>query len=233
MPSRARLDARIALARCIDYKSVMTTALILAASGDALLDDGRPATIVPLPHGETRVAARELVRPGAHVAIVLAGDEGDGETPDFTIEDAIWGVAPRHVADRAGFRRRYRTHRARAETLLESRVFAPLWRRGQRCAIPLTGFSWWSRDAGGTFSRGSSHAHGAQAVLACGLYVPALAPDGSDMSAAIVVRESGNARLQPLLLPLAALTRWLDPASADAADLLAALPDARWSDAPR
>lgn len=207
----------------------MATALILAASGDALLEDGRPATIVPLPCGTARVAARELVRPGARIAILLGDADDASETPGVMVEDATWGVAPRHVADRAAFRRRYHTHRARAESLEQSRVFAPLWRRGQRCAIPLTGFGWWSRD-GDAFARGSSHAAGGHCVLACGLYIPALAPDGSDLSAAILVRESRNGRLQPLLLPREQLERWLDPASVDAARLLVELPDASWTD---
>lgn len=204
----------------------MTNALLLAPSDDALLGDGRPATRVPLPRGETLVAARELVKPGAHIALVLAPDREDRE---WRVEDAVWGLAPRHVADRAAFRRRYRTHRVREDLLAQSRVFAPPWRRGQRCAIPLTGFAWWRRDDRGV-RRGIAHA--SSCVLAAGLYVPAAAPDGSDMSAALVVRGTHD-RLEPIVLPPASLEGWLARGPDEAMQMLAQLRDHPWRDQTR
>jgi len=173
------------------------TAITLSARPDVLLDDGRPGLTLPLADAPT-IAARH-VRPGQPVAIVLASDGV------AMLEEARWGIAPRHVADGRAFVRRYRTHRVFVERVGESRVFAPLWRRGQRCAIPFSAFDDFVRGEGVR-----SVAAGAPVAWAAGVYRAASEPDGSDLQAAFVLDESGG----PLVVPGPALAEWLDPAVA-------------------
>jgi putative SOS response-associated peptidase YedK len=171
----------------------MLTAIALAAQRDVLLEDGRPGLVLPLP-GAPTIAARH-VRPGQPIAVVLLRD---GEP---VLEEASWGVAPRHVGEPRKFAKRYRTHRVFVERLGESRVFAPLWRRGQRCAIPFSGYDDFVRGAGTrSVSAATPVAWGAGVFRA-----PAL-PDGSDLHAALILRDGA-----PLVVPDAALIAWLEP----------------------
>jgi putative SOS response-associated peptidase YedK len=173
-------------------RAPVLTAITLAAQRDVLLDDGRAGLVLPLPDAPT-IAARH-VRPGQPIAVVIARD---GEP---LLEEARWGVAPRHVADARAFARRYRTHRVFVERLAESRVFAPLWRRGQRCAIPFSGYDDFVRGEGARLVRApSSVAWGA------GVYRAASQPDGSDLDAAFILADGA-----PLVVPFASLLGWLD-----------------------
>lgn len=183
----------------------MLTAISLAAQRDVVLDDGRAGMVLPLPDSPT-IAARH-VRPGQPLAVVLARD---GEP---TLEEAGWGVAPRHVSDGRAFARRYRTHRVFVQRLAESRVFAPLWKRGQRCAIPLSAYDDFVRGEGVRLV-------GVPGALAwaAGVYRAPSEPDGSDLQAAVLLGGEGG----PLLVAGDDLGAWIDAAT-DAVAALALL----------
>ncbi|HET7845068.1 MAG TPA: SOS response-associated peptidase family protein [Xanthomonadales bacterium] len=173
----------------------MLTAITLAAQRDVLLDDGRAGLELPLPDRPT-IAARH-VRPGQPIAVVLLRD---GEV---LLEEANWGVAPRHVAEPRKFAKRYRTHRVFVERLGTSRVFCPLWRRGQRCAIPFSGYDDFVRGEGARLVRAP-----APVAWGAGVYRAPAQPDGSDLHAALVLDDGA-----PMLVPGEALVEWLDPAT--------------------
>jgi putative SOS response-associated peptidase YedK len=173
-------------------RAEMLTALTLAAQRDVLLEDGRPGLVLPLPDAPT-IAARH-VRPGQPIAVLLLRDH------DVVLDEAQWGVAPRHVAEPRAFARRYRTHRVFVERLAESRVFCPLWRRGQRCAIPFSGYDDRVRGAGVRVVRAES-----PVAWGAGVYRAAALPDGSDLQAALILAAG-----TPMVVPGAALREWLD-----------------------
>lgn len=175
---------------------VVLTAITIAAQRDVVLDDGRAGLALPLPDAPT-IAARH-VRPGEPIAVVLARD---GEPQ---LDEANWGVAPRHVPDGRAFAKRYRTHRVFLERLAESRVFAPLWKRGQRCAIPLSAYDDFVRGEGVRLVRVPGIV-----AWAAGVYRAPREPDGSDLEAAFVLGEGGG----PLLVAGSDLAAWLDAAT--------------------
>jgi putative SOS response-associated peptidase YedK len=171
----------------------MLTAITLAAQRDVVLEDGRAGLVLPLP-GAPTIAARH-VRPGQPLAVVLLRDA----VP--LLEEASWGIAPRHAGDARRFAKRYRTHRVFVERLGESRVFAPLWRRGQRCAIPFSGYDDYTRGEGASVVRAAL-----PVAWAAGVYRGASLPDGSDLQAAMILDRGA-----PMVVPDAALVAWLDP----------------------
>jgi len=179
----------------------MLTAIVLTAQRDVLLEDGRAGLVLPLP-GAPTIAARH-VRPGQPIAVVLMRD---GEA---LLEEASWGVAPRHVAEPRAFAKRYRTHRVFVERLGTSRVFCPLWRRGQRCAIPFSGYDDFRRGEGGSVVVAKT-----PVAWGAGVFRAPSQSDGSDLHAAMILDDGA-----PLVVPDARLLQWLDPATAPDAAL--------------
>ncbi len=53
---------------------------------------------------------------------------------------ARWGLLPRYEPEP---KTKLSTHNARIETLMTSRLFAPVWARGQRCLVIADGFYEW------------------------------------------------------------------------------------------
>lgn len=62
--------------------------------------------------------------------------------------ELIWWFIPAHAKDPDEFRRTYTTFNARVESVAESRLFGPAWRKSRRCAMPMRGYYEWQAVEG-------------------------------------------------------------------------------------
>lgn len=169
--------------------------------------------------------ARYNIAPMTDVPIVRVNAEGHRE-----LVRVRWGLVPRWAKDPTIGARMIN---ARGESVADKPSFQMPYRR-HRCLLPADGFyEWWSkpaRTAGGDASRKQpmhiGMADGALFGLA-GLFERWRSDDGNVLDTCAIVTTEANALIagihdrMPLIIAPANYERWLDPASADVADLIA------------
>jgi len=168
------------------------------------------------------------IRPTNDALVVVNGDEG------YEAHAMRFGLWEPWMDGK-----RISTFNARSETIEEKRLFAPLWRKGQRCAVPASGWYEWSGPKGGKrrwhFSLGEpdglfwfgglhrkSRSQGGDTVRSFTLLtVPANKVVGTYHST-----EKDPGGRMPVILDGEDLPRWLEP-EADISDLVRTWPDDR------
>jgi putative SOS response-associated peptidase YedK len=172
------------------------------------------------------VQPRYNIAPMTDVPIVRVNVDGQRELVRMR-----WGLVPRWAKDPAIGNKMIN---ARGETIAEKPSFRMAFRR-HRCLVPADGFYEWATVSGGEPPRkqplhigmkdGTLFAFG-------GLYERWLSADGDVLDTCTIVTTAANDLLKnvhermPMIVPLAEYTRWLDPANAEVADLIAPYPSA-------
>jgi putative SOS response-associated peptidase YedK len=174
------------------------------------------------------IQPRYNIAPTTDVPIVRVGNDGQRELVRIQ-----WGLVPRWAKDPSIGARMIN---ARGETLAEKQSFRTAYRR-HRCLLPADGFYEWRAAAHGAGDGESSRrqpqhigmADGSLFGLA-GLYERWLSEEGEVLDSCAIVTTEANALLMPVhdRMPVIVApehyARWLDPANADVADLIAPYP---------
>ena len=172
------------------------------------------------------VHPRYNIAPSTDVPIVRVNAEGQRELVRMR-----WGLVPRWAKDPAIGARMIN---ARGETLADKPSFRTSYRR-HRCLLPADGFyEWTSAGAGESPRREPQHVGMTDGSLFAfgGLYERWRSPDGDVLDTCTIVTTEANALLKavhdrmPMIVPPEHYARWLDPANADVADLIAPYPSA-------
>ena len=172
------------------------------------------------------VHARYNIAPSTDVPIVRVNAEGHRELVRMR-----WGLVPRWAKDTAIGARMIN---ARGETIADKPSFRIAYRR-HRCLLPADGFYEWMTVGSGESSRKEPQRIGmADGSLfgMGGLYERWRGADGNVLDTCTIVTTEANALLKPvhdrmpLVVPPQHYARWLDPAEADVADLIAPHPSA-------
>ena len=174
------------------------------------------------------IAPRYNIAPTDDVPIVRIGNDGERELVRMR-----WGLVPRWAKDPSIGSRMIN---ARGETLQEKQSFRTAYRR-HRCLLPADGFYEWrpgasNRSGGEATRRRPQHiglADGSLFALA-GIYERWLSEEGEVLDTCAIVTTEANALLAPIndrmpvIIPPEHYARWLDPANAEVADLVAPYP---------
>jgi len=174
------------------------------------------------------VHARYNIAPMTEVPIVRVGTEGQRELVRMR-----WGLVPRWAKDPSIGARMIN---ARGETLADKPSFRMLYRR-HRCLLPADGFYEWmtlapGAGAGAAPRKEAQHIGMADRSLfgLAGLYERWRNDSDEVLDTCTIVTTEANALLRPvhdrmpLIVPREHYARWLDPANADVADLIAPYP---------
>ena len=163
------------------------------------------------------VRPRYNIAPTQQVPIVRLNSAGERE-----LAQVRWGLVPRWAKDPAiGVR----MINARGETLTTKSAFSNAYAR-HRCLLPVNGFYEWQLTRAGKQPLHIGMADGRPFGLA-GLYERWLSPEGEVLDTCTIVTTSASAALRamhdrmPVIVPSPHYARWLDPANADVADLVA------------
>jgi putative SOS response-associated peptidase YedK len=172
------------------------------------------------------VHPRYNIAPMTDVPIVRVNAEGHRELVRMR-----WGFVPRWAKDPAIGNKMIN---ARGETIAEKPSFQMAYRR-HRCLLPADGFYEWARVSGHDSARkqpmhigmkdGTLFAFG-------GLYERWLSAAGDVLDTCTIVTTAANELLKvvhdrmPMIVAPGDYARWLDPSSADVADLIAPYPSA-------
>lgn len=165
-------------------------------------------------------APRYNIAPMQEVPIVRVNAQGVRE-----LALVRWGLVPRWAKDPSIGSRMIN---ARGETLRDKPAFRTAYRR-HRCLLPATGFYEWMPGAPGKQPVRIAMKDGAPFALA-GLAERWLGPDGEPLDSCTIVTTDANDLLKPVhdrmpvIVGPAAYARWLDPAVADPAELIASYP---------
>lgn len=174
------------------------------------------------------VHARYNIAPMTDVPIVRVNAEGQRE-----LVRVRWGLVPRWAKDPSIGARMIN---ARGETVADKPSFRMPFRR-HRCLLPANGFYEWRTTAAGAGESQRKQplhigmADGSLFGLA-GLYERWRGDDDRVLDTCTIVTTAANALVQPIhdRMPLVVApedyARWLDPANADVADLIAPYPAA-------
>lgn len=171
------------------------------------------------------VRARYNVAPMTDVPIVRLNADGERE-----LVRVRWGLVPRWAKDTSIGNKLIN---ARGETIAEKPSFRMAYRR-HRCLLPADGFYEW-RAAGGEHARKQPLHIGMKdgALFAMGgLYERWLSPEGEVLDTCTIVTTPANELLRPVhdRMPMIVAARdygrWLDPADAGVAELIAPYPSA-------
>ena len=174
------------------------------------------------------IAPRYNIAPTDDVPIVRVGNDGERELVRMR-----WGLVPRWAKDPSIGSRMIN---ARGETLADKQSFRTAYRR-HRCLLPADGFYEWRPaahgSAGGEPARRQPQrigmADGSLFGLA-GIYERWLSEEGEVIDSCAIVTTDANALLMPIhdrmpvIIPPEHYARWLDPANAEVADLIAPYP---------
>lgn len=172
------------------------------------------------------VHARYNIAPMTDVAVVRVNAEGRREFVRMR-----WGLVPRWAKDTAIGNKMIN---ARGETIAEKPSFRMAYRR-HRCLLPTDGFYEWATVKSGEASRKQPMHIGmkdASLFAFGGLYERWLSPDGEVLDTCTIVTTSANELLKPvhermpMIVAPGDYARWLDPANAEVADLIAPFPSA-------
>ena len=174
------------------------------------------------------IAPHYNIAPTNEVPIVRIGNDGRRELVRMR-----WGLVPRWAKDPSIGSRMIN---ARGETLADKQSFRTAYRR-HRCLLPADGFYEWRPAAHG--SAGGEHARrlpqhigmadGSLFALA-GIYERWLSEEGEVLDTCAIVTTDANALLMPIhdrmpvIIAPEHYARWLDPANAEVADLVAPYP---------
>jgi len=174
------------------------------------------------------LAARYNIAPTDDVPIVRIGNDGERELVRMR-----WGLVPRWAKDPSIGARMIN---ARGETLADKQSFRTAYRR-HRCLLPADGFYEWRPAAHGASSgeparRRPQHVGMADGSLfgLAGIYERWLSEEGEVLDTCAIVTTDANALLlpihdrMPVIIAPEHYARWLDPANADVADLIAPYP---------
>ena len=166
------------------------------------------------------------IAPTNDVPIVRVGNDGGRELVRMR-----WGLVPRWAKDPSIGARMIN---ARGETLAEKQSFRTAYRR-HRCLLPADGFYEWRTVAhapGETARRQPLHIGMADGSLfgLAGIYERWLSEEGEVLDSCAIVTAEANALLvpihdrMPVIIAPEHYVRWLDPANAEVADLIAPYP---------
>jgi putative SOS response-associated peptidase YedK len=166
------------------------------------------------------------IAPTNDVPIVRVGNDGGRELVRMR-----WGLVPRWAKDPSIGARMIN---ARGETLAEKQSFRTAYRR-HRCLLPADGFYEWRTVAhapGETARRQPLHIGMADRSLfgLAGIYERWLSEEGEVLDSCAIVTAEANALLvpihdrMPVIVAPEHYARWLDPANAEVADLIAPYP---------
>jgi putative SOS response-associated peptidase YedK len=169
------------------------------------------------------------IAPTNDVPIVRVGNEGQRELVRMR-----WGLVPRWAKDPSIGARMIN---ARGETLTEKQSFRTAYRR-HRCLLPADGFYEWRAVAhadGSSSRRQPQHIGMSDGSLfgLAGIYERWLSEEGEVLDTCAIVTTEANALLMPIhdRMPVIVApehyARWLDPANAEVADLIAPYPSGR------
>jgi putative SOS response-associated peptidase YedK len=170
--------------------------------------------------------ARYNIAPMTEVPIVRINAEGARELVRMR-----WGLVPRWAKDPSIGARMIN---ARGETIADKPSFRIAYRR-HRCLLPADGFyEWRSTGSGESARKLPQHIGMADGSLfgLGGLYERWLSADGEVLDTCTIVTTEANALLKsvhdrmPMIVAPEHYARWLDPANADVADLIAPYPSA-------
>jgi putative SOS response-associated peptidase YedK len=168
--------------------------------------------------------ARYNIAPMTDVPIVRVASNGERELVHMR-----WGLVPRWAKDPSIGARMIN---ARGETLADKPSFQMPYRR-HRCLLPADGFYEWQpvagRQGGGDRRKQPMHIGMADGSLfgLAGLFERWRGEDGTVLDTCAIVTTDANALLAPIhdRMPVIVAPedyeRWLDPANADVADLIA------------
>jgi len=170
------------------------------------------------------VHARYNIAPSTEVPIVRVNSDGHRELVRMR-----WGLVPRWAKDPSIGARMIN---ARGETIADKPSFRMAYRR-HRCLLPADGFYEWMATGHGESARKEpQHIGMADASLFgfAGIYERWRSDDGEVLDTCTIVTTDANALLRPVhdrmpvIVPPEHYARWLDPANADVADLIAPYP---------
>ena len=174
------------------------------------------------------VQPRYNIAPTTEVPIIRVGNDGQRELVRMR-----WGLVPRSAKDPSIGARMIN---ARGETLAEKQSFRIPYRR-HRCLLPADGFYEWRAAVEGAGDgepsrRQPQHIGMADGSLfgLAGIYERWLSEDGEVLDSCAIVTTGANALLMPIhdRMPVIVAPehyeRWLDPATAEVADLIAPYP---------
>ena len=172
------------------------------------------------------VHPRYNIAPMTDVGIVRVNNEGERE---FT--RVRWGLVPRWSKDPSMGNKLIN---ARGETIADKPSFNMPFRR-HRCLIPADGFYEWMPVRGsGTPRKQPLHIGMKDGSLFAfgGLYERWLSAEGEVLDTCTIVTTAANELLEPvhdrmpMIVAPSQYARWLDPANAEVADLIAPYPSA-------
>lgn len=188
-------------------------------------------TAIALAFGLARIPAlrpRYNIAPMTDVPVVRVNAHGERELVELR-----WGLVPRWAKDPSIGSKMIN---ARGETLAERPSFRTALRR-HRCLVPADGFYEWLPPAHPGPHAHKQPVHIGLAGDACfgmgGLYERWLSPDGVVLDSCTIITTAANDLLSPfhdrmpLIVSPEDYARWLDPADAEAEDLIQPFPAAR------
>ncbi len=168
------------------------------------------------------VHARYNVAPMTDVPIVRVNAEGKRELVRMR-----WGLVPRWAKDPSIGNRLIN---ARGETIADKPSFTMPFRR-HRCLLPADGFYEWAATGGGGRKQPLRIAMKDGALFGMGgLYERWLSPEGEVLDTCTIITTPANELVapahdrMPMIVAPDDYARWLDPAHADVADLIAPYP---------
>ena len=168
------------------------------------------------------VHPRYNIAPMTDVGIVRVNAEGARE-----FVRVRWGLVPRWAKDTAIGNKMIN---ARGETIADKPSFQMAYRR-HRCLLPADGFYEWRRSGATRQPMRIARADGQPFAMA-GLFERWLSPDGEVLDTCTIVTTAANDLLlpvhdrMPMIVAPRDYARWLDPANAEVADLIAPYPSA-------
>ncbi len=170
------------------------------------------------------VAPRYNIAPMTDVPIVRVNVAGERE-----LVQVRWGLVPRRATDPSIGNKLIN---ARGETIATKPSFRTAYRL-HRCLIPADGFYEWQQvgsPRGGRKQPMLVTVKGEKPFGFAGLYERWMSPDGDVLDTCTIITTDANALLRevhermPVIVAPAQYGRWLDPANADVADLIAPYP---------
>jgi putative SOS response-associated peptidase YedK len=173
---------------------------------------------------QPEIPPRYNIAPTTDVPIVRVNSEGQRELVRMR-----WGLVPRWAKDPSIGARMIN---ARGETIADKPSFRMAYRR-HRCLLPANGFYEWMATGSGESARKQPlHIGMADGSLFgfAGVYERWRSDEGEVLDTCTIVTTDANALLRPVhdrmpvIVPPEHYARWLDPANAEVADVIAPYP---------